>query len=43
MKNNKGFSHKTVITWDKKKKAFLCFPGKKTIEIAESLELKKHD
>jgi organic hydroperoxide reductase OsmC/OhrA len=43
MKDNKRFTHKTVITWDKKKNAFLCSLGKKTIEIAESLECKKHD
>ena len=43
MKDNKRFTHKTVITWDKKKNVFLCSLGNKTIEIAESLEFKKHD
>ncbi len=43
MKDNKRFTHETVIMWDKKKNAFLCSLGNKTIEIAESLEFKKHD
>lgn len=43
MKDNKRFTHKTVITWNEVKKTFLCSLGKKTIEIAESLECKKHD
>ncbi len=43
MKDNKRFTHKTVMTWDKKKNAFLCSLANKTIEIAESLEFKKHD
>ncbi|MBU1928785.1 MAG: OsmC family protein [Candidatus Omnitrophica bacterium] len=42
-KSRKSFTHKTVITWNEKKKTFLCSLGKKTIEIAESLESKKHD
>jgi len=43
MKDNKRFTHKAVIAWNQTRKAFLCSLGKKTIEIAESLESKKHD
>jgi organic hydroperoxide reductase OsmC/OhrA len=41
--DNKRFTHKTVVTWDEEKKAFLCSLGKQTIEIAASPESKKHE
>jgi len=43
LEDSKRFSHKAVITWNKEKKVFLCSIGDKTIEIAASLESKKHD
>ena len=43
MKDNKRLTHKTVVTWNEAKKVFLCSLSNKTIEIAESLEFKKHD
>ncbi len=42
-KDSKRFTHKTVITWDEEKQAFLCSIGKKTIEIAASQESKRHE
>jgi len=40
---NRGSMHKAVITWNEEKKTFLCSIGNKTIEIAASLESKRHD
>jgi len=42
-KKDEGFTHKTVVTWDDKKKSFLCSLGKKTLEIAASPESKEHE
>jgi len=42
-KDSKRFTHKTVITWDEEKQAFLCSIGNKTIEIAASQESKRHE
>ncbi|MDD5155844.1 MAG: OsmC family protein [Candidatus Omnitrophica bacterium] len=42
-KDNKRFTHKTVVTWDEEKKAFLCSLGRQTIEIAAPPESKKHE
>ena len=42
-KDSKRFIHKTVITWDEEKQAFLCSIGNKTIEIAASFESKRHE
>jgi len=41
-KKDKRFTHKTVVTWDDKKKSFLSSFGNKRIEIAASPESKKH-
>ena len=42
-KNNKRFTHKTVVTWNEEKKKLLCSLGRRTIEIAISPESKKHE
>jgi len=42
-KDSKRFTHKTVITWDEEKQAFLCSVGNKTIEIVASQESKRHE
>jgi len=42
-KDNKRFTHKTVVVWNEEKKAFLCSLGKQTIEIVASPESKKHE
>jgi organic hydroperoxide reductase OsmC/OhrA len=39
----KKVTHKAVVTWDKEKEVFLCSLDKRTIEIAESPESKKHE
>lgn len=41
--DNKGLTHKTVITWNEEKKRFLCSLGNRTIEIVASSEFKTHD
>ena len=43
MKNNKRFTHKTVVTWNEEKKKLQCSLGRRTIEIAISPESKKHE
>jgi len=42
-KDCKRFTHKTVVTWNEEKQAFLCSIGNKTIEIAASPESKRHE
>ncbi|MDP2922684.1 MAG: OsmC family protein [Candidatus Omnitrophota bacterium] len=42
-KRNKKSIYKTTVTWSEERKAFLCSLGKQTIEIAASLESKKHE
>ena len=43
LEDNKSSGHKAVITWNEKRKAFLCSVGNKTIEIVASKESKRHD
>jgi len=41
--DNRESIHKTVITWNEEKKAFLCSVGNRTIEIVASPASKRHD
>jgi uncharacterized OsmC-like protein len=43
LKDSKRFTHKTIITWDEEKQAFLCSIGNKAIKIAASPGPKRHE